>query len=220
MHLVTTIIDAFLHLDTYLADIVRAYGPLTYGILFAVIFAETGFVITPFLPGDSLLFAAGALAASTDLNPLFLFGITGVAAIGGDAANYFIGRRIGRRAFSGDIRWLRRDYLDRTHAFYERYGGKTIFLARFVPIVRTFAPFVAGVAEMSYRHFATYNVTGGLTWVGLFVWSGFFFGEIPVVKHNFELVVVAIIVFSLMPPLYEAARSKLAHRRQRPLELG
>jgi len=203
MSFLMQLVDIFLHLDKYLGDVIRQYGALTYLFLFVVIFAETGLVVTPFLPGDSLIFAAGALAASTDLNPFVLFGLLSVAAVLGDAANYAIGHKIGKRAFDGSIRFLKKEYLDKTHAFYEKHGNKTIFLARFVPIVRTFAPFVAGVSEMSYGHFATYNIIGGVTWVGLFTFAGYFFGEIPFVKENFELVVVAIILISLLPAVWE-----------------
>lgn len=209
LEFITSLFDIFLHLDEYLAQVIAQYGVLTYLFLFAVIFAETGLVVTPFLPGDSLIFAAGALAASTTLNPLLLFFLIAAAAVLGDAVNYSIGRRIGKRAFSGEIRWLKKEYLERTHAFYEKHGGKTIFLARFVPIVRTFAPFVAGVGEMSYRHFATYNVVGAITWVGVFTLAGYFFGEIPFVKENFEFVVVAIILISILPAIYEVIKTRL-----------
>jgi membrane-associated protein len=208
LELLTSLFDIFLHLDEYLAQVIAQYGTLTYLILFAVIFAETGLVVTPFLPGDSLIFAASALAASTTLNPLLLFVLIGAAAVLGDAVNYGIGRRIGKRAFSGEIRCLKKEYLDRTHAFYEKHGGKTIFLARFVPIVRTFAPFVAGVGEMSYRNFAAYNVVGAITWVGLFISAGYFFGEIPFVKSNFEFVVVAIILVSVLPAVIEVIKAR------------
>jgi len=208
MELITSLIDIFLHLDEYLSGIILQYGTVTYLILFLVIFAETGLVVTPFLPGDSLLFAAGALASSTALDPIVLFILLGVAAVIGDAVNYSIGRRIGKRAFSGEIKWLKKEYLDRTHAFYEKHGGKTIFLARFVPIVRTFAPFVAGVGEMSYRYFATYNIVGAIIWVGLFTFAGYFFGEIPFVKENFEFVVVAIILVSILPAVYEVIKAR------------
>ncbi len=208
LELISSLLDIFLHLDEYLAQVIAQYGVLTYLFLFAVIFAETGLVVTPFLPGDSLIFAAGALAASTTLNPLLLFILIGTAAVLGDAVNYSIGKRIGKRAFSGEIRWLKKEYLDRTHAFYEKHGGKTIFLARFVPIVRTFAPFVAGVGEMSYRNFATYNVVGAITWVGIFISAGYFFGEIPFVKANFEFVVVAIILVSVLPAVIEVIKAR------------
>ncbi len=203
MELLTQLLNTFLHLDSALAELIAQYGTLTYVILFLVLFAETGLVVTPFLPGDSLLFAAGALSVTTDLNPVILFFLLALAAVLGDAVNYSIGHAIGKRAFDGSIKILKKEYLDKTHAFYEKYGNKTIFLARFVPIVRTFAPFVAGVSEMTYAHFATYNVIGGISWVAVFLFSGYFFGEIPIVKENFEIVVVAIILISVLPALWE-----------------
>jgi membrane-associated protein len=203
MELFTTLLNMFLHLDEVLGDVIRQYGTLTYAFLFLVIFLETGLVVTPFLPGDSLLFAAGALAATTDLDPLILFALLAPAAILGDAVNYTIGHTIGERAFDGSIKFLKKDYLDKTHAFYEKHGNKTIVLARFVPIVRTFAPFVAGVGKMTYTHFATYNVIGGALWVAIFIFAGYFFGEIPFVKENFEFVVIAIILVSILPGIYE-----------------
>jgi len=196
-------LNFFLHLDKSLQGVINQYGTLTYIILFAVIFAETGLVVTPFLPGDSLLFAAGALASGTGLNPWLIFVLLAIAAILGDAVNYAVGHYLGKRAFSGEFKFLKKEYLDKTHAFYEKYGNKTIVLARFVPIVRTFAPFVAGVGKMTYRHFAIYNILGGLLWVGSLTAAGFFFGEIPFVKKNFELVIIAIIILSILPGLYE-----------------
>jgi membrane-associated protein len=210
MDFLMELLNLFLHLDQVLADVIRQYGLLTYAFLFLVIFLETGLVVTPFLPGDSLLFAAGALAATTDLNPLLLFALLGPAAILGDAANYLIGQKIGQRAFDGSIRFLKREYLEKTHAFYEKHGNKTIVLARFVPIVRTFAPFVAGVGKMTYLHFATYNVLGGLLWVALFTFGGYFFGEIPFVKQNFEFVVVGIILVSVLPAVFEWLKARRA----------
>lgn len=203
MEFITLFVQFFLHLDTSLQGVINQYGALTYVILFAVIFAETGLVVTPFLPGDSLLFAAGALASSTGLDPWLLFAVLGVAAILGDAVNYSVGHAIGKRALSGNIPFVKKEYLDKTHAFYEKYGNKTIVIARFVPIVRTFAPFVAGVGRMSYRHFATYNIVGAIFWVGSLIGAGYFFGEIPLVKKNFELVIIAIIILSILPGLYE-----------------
>jgi len=195
------LIDLFLHLDEYLAQIISNYGAWTYGILFVVIFIETGLVVMPFLPGDSLLFAAGTFAALGSLNVWFLIGLLFVAAVVGDAVNYTIGHYLGERAYK--IKWIKKEYLDKTHAFFEKHGGKAIFLARFVPIVRTFAPFVAGIGKMSYGYFATYNVVGGATWVVTFTLLGFFFGNIPFVRKNFELVIIAIILISVMPMFFE-----------------
>jgi membrane-associated protein len=199
MDLLRQFADYFLHLDRHLTELTTQYGTTTYLILFGLVFAETGLVVTPFLPGDSLLFAAGALAALGSLDPWALSGLLIVAAILGDTVNYAVGKWVGPRAFSGEIRWLRKDYLDRTHAFFERHGGKTIILARFVPIVRTFAPFVAGMGTMSYRRFLAYNVIGGVVWVMGFVWLGYFFGNLPQVKKNFTLVILGIIALSVMP---------------------
>lgn len=203
MELITYLIDLFLHLDEYLPKVIQTYGVWTYAILFTIIFLETGVVVTPFLPGDSLLFAAGALAATGAFDVTWLFALVSVAAILGDTANYWIGHTIGPRAFSGNVRFLKKEYLDRTHQFYEKYGGKAIVLARFVPIVRTFAPFVAGVGSMTYGHFVFYNIAGGLAWCALFIFGGYFFGNLPIVKENFEIVVVAIILISLLPPFIE-----------------
>jgi membrane-associated protein len=197
MELLKSLLDLFLHLDEYLAKIILDYGAWTYGILWVVIFVETGLVIMPFLPGDSLLFAAGTFAALGSLNVWLVIGLMIVAAVLGDAVNYTIGHYLGERAYN--IKWIKREYLEKTHAFFEKHGGKAIFLARFVPIVRTFAPFVAGIGKMSYGYFATYNVVGGITWVTLFTLLGFFFGNIPFVKHNFEFVIVAIILISVVP---------------------
>ncbi|MBE7552895.1 MAG: DedA family protein [Anaerolineales bacterium] len=204
------IIDIFLHLDEFLPKVTQAYGTWTYALLFLIIFLETGVVVTPFLPGDSLLFAAGALTAMEDsgLNVIFLFILLTIAAILGDTANYWIGHSIGPRAFSGNIRFLKKEYLERTHQFYEKYGGKAIVLARFVPIVRTFAPFVAGVGSMTYSRFIFYNVFGGVLWCAIFIFGGYFFGNLPFVKRNFELVVIAIIFISLLPPVFEYFQSR------------
>jgi membrane-associated protein len=192
------LLDLFLHLDTYLAQIIADYGTWTYAILFFVIFMETGFVVTPFLPGDSLLFAAGTFAAlDSGLNIVVLLVLLMVAAVLGDTVNYWIGHYLGDRAYN--IKWIKREYLDKTHAFFEKHGGKTIFLARFVPIVRTFAPFVAGIGRMSYGFFFRWNIIGGITWVVLFTLAGYFFGNIPFVKENFEFVIVAIILISVIP---------------------
>jgi len=208
MDLILKVIDFILHIDVYLSDIITRFGAWTYGLLFFVIFMETGFVVTPFLPGDSLLFAAGTFAALGALNPWLLFVLMSIAAVGGDTVNYWVGHAIGERAFTGEIKWLKKEYLDRTHAFFEKHGGKTIFLARFVPIVRTFAPFVAGVSEMSYGYFISYNIFGGITWVALFTFAGYFFGNIPLVRDNFEIVIVVIILISLVPMLVEWLKAR------------
>ncbi len=209
MEFIGSIIDFVIHIDVHLQEIIGRYGGLTYLILFLIVFAETGLVVTPILPGDSLLFAAGTFAALGSLDPVILTLLLIVAAIAGDTVNYWIGHWVGPRAFSGKIRWLRADYLRRTEAFYERHGGKTIILARFVPIVRTFAPFVAGVGRMHYGRFLAYNVVGGVIWVTLFVMAGYFFGNLPFVRDNFSLVVLGIIGVSLIPILVEWIR----HRR-------
>ncbi|GAB4522996.1 MAG: DedA family protein [Anaerolineales bacterium] len=203
-----TMVDIFLHLDTYLESVIQTYGLWTYGLLLVVIFMETGFVVTPFLPGDSLIFAAGTFAALGALDIKTLFVLLAIAAVGGDTVNYWIGHFIGPRAFSGTVRFLKKEYLDKTHAFYEKHGGKTIILARFIPIIRTFAPFVAGVGAMTYSHFIAYNVIGGLAWVTLFLFAGYFFGNIPFVKHNFEFVILAIIFISVLPPIVEYLKAR------------
>ena len=203
MELLLKAIDIFIHLDKYLGDIILQYGTLTYLLLFFIIFMETGLVVTPFLPGDSLLFAAGTFAAIEALDVRILFLLLTAAAIIGDTVNYWIGHIIGPRAFTGEVRFLKKEYLDRTHEFYERHGGKTIILARFIPIIRTFAPFVAGIGAMSYGYFIAYNVIGGLAWVALFTFGGYFFGNLPAVKHNFSLVVMAIIFISILPGVFE-----------------
>ena len=206
MEFLKGLLDLFLHLDEYLAQIITDYGMWTYGILFAVIFVETGLVIMPFLPGDSLLFAAGTFAALGSLNIWALIGLLIAAAFLGDTVNYSIGHYLGDRAYN--IKWIKREYLDKTHAFFEKHGGKAIFLARFVPIVRTFAPFVAGIGKMSYGYFITYNLVGGVTWVLLFTLAGYLFGNIPFVKENFEYVIIVIILISVLPMVYEWIKAK------------
>jgi membrane-associated protein len=201
-----------------LAELVAQYGVWVYGILFLILFCETGLVVTPFLPGDSLLFVAGALAAlpGNDLNVHLMVFLMVVAAILGDAINYTIGRLFGERLFSNpNSKIFRRSYLDQTHKFYEKHGGKTIILARFVPIVRTFAPFVAGMGRMSYRHFAAYNVIGALVWVLLFTYAGYLFGNVPVVQENLKLLIVAIIVLSILPGVIEIWRHKRAAAKEK-----
>lgn len=201
--------DIFLHLDKHLADVVGNYGTWTYAILFVIIFCETGLVVTPFLPGDSLLFAAGSIAALGSLNPLWLFLLLSAAAVLGDTANYWIGAWIGPRAFSGEYRFLKKEHLDRTHAFFEKYGGKTIIIARFVPIVRTFAPFVAGVGAMNYAKFILYNIVGGVAWVALFVFGGYWLSRFAWVRDHFSTVIIpAIIIISVMPMVVEYLRAR------------
>jgi membrane-associated protein len=212
MDLVTLFIDLFVHLDKHLSVVIQTYGTWTYLLLFFVIFMETGFVVTPFLPGDSLLFAAGTFASpalGSALNIWVLYFLLITAAVVGDNVNYWIGRVIGRRAFSGEIRFLKQAYLERTETFYQRHGRKTIILARFAPILRTFAPFVAGVGKMSYGRFVSFDIVGGIAWVSLFTWGGYFFGNLPFVKENFSFVVLAIILISLLPAFIEILKSRL-----------
>lgn len=203
------LIDIILHMDKYLGQIIQEYGTWTYLLLFFVIFIETGVVVFPFLPGDSLLFAAGTFAGLGYLNIGILFVLLSVAAIAGDTVNYWIGHAIGPRAFSGNIRFLKKEYMDRTHAFYEKHGGKTIIIARFIPIIRTFAPFVAGVGEMTYGKFISYNVIGGVAWVALFTFGGYFFGNLPIVQENFSFVILAIIFISVLPGIIEFIRGRM-----------
>jgi membrane-associated protein len=211
MEVLRHVVDLFLHLDTHLNTIIQAYGSWTYVLLFLIIFCETGLVVTPFLPGDSLLFTAGALAASqgTALRISWLFVVLCVAAIAGDTLNYWIGHFIGPKVFSKqNVRLLNNDHLERTRHFYERYGGKTIILARFIPIIRTFAPFVAGIGSMRYERFIGYNIVGGIAWIALFVFGGYVFGDLPTVQHNFGLVILAIIVISVLPAVIEWGRQR------------
>ena len=207
--LITTLLDYVLHLDKHLNVIIQDYGVWTYLILFAIIFCETGLVVTPFLPGDSLLFAIGTFTALGSLDLGVTVVLLSIAAILGDALNYAIGYHVGPRVFSRQgVRFLNRDYLDRTHRFYERYGAKTIVIARFVPIIRTFAPFVAGIGRMSYARFALYNVAGGIGWIVSLTLAGYLFGNIPLVRKNFSLVIFAIIIISILPAVVEVLRQR------------
>ncbi len=204
-----SLVNLILHLDETLVGVIATYGTSTYGLLAAVIFAETGLVVTPFLPGDSLIFAAGALAATTALDPWPLFLTLAVAAIIGDNTNYWIGRLAGRRLLAAKRPIINKAYLDRARSFYDRYGPLTVVVARFVPIVRTFAPFTAGLGQMRYPTFLAYSVGGGALWIGTFVWTGFWFGNLPFIKANFELLVLGIIALSILPPVIEYLRARL-----------
>lgn len=209
MEFLSYFIEAVLHLDKHLNELVIYYGVWVYAILFLIIFTETGLVIMPFLPGDSLLFALGAVAATGSLNPHFLVILLITAAILGDTLNYWIGYHLGPKVFSqNNSRWLNTQYLQRTHQFYEKYGGKTIIIARFLPIIRTFSPFVAGVGAMQYSKFLAYSVAGGILWVASFVYMGYLFGNLPVIKENFILLVLGIIVVSVIPPLLELLKHR------------
>lgn len=208
MQFINLVIQIFIHLDKYLDVVIRDFGAWTYLFLFVVIFCETGLVVTPFLPGDSLIFAAGAIAGlgSLDVVPLYL--ILALAAFLGDTANYWIGHAIGPRVFNEKIPFLKKEYLDRTHAFYEKHGGKTIIIARFIPIIRTFAPFIAGVGEMTYIKFISYNIIGGVLWTALFTFAGYFFGNQDFIRRNFSLVIIAIIIISILPAVIEYLRNR------------
>ncbi len=209
MEILVKVIKMFLHLDKHLNIVIQNYGVWTYLIIFLIVFCETGLVITPLLPGDSLLFAAGSFAGMGMLDVRLLFLILSVAAILGDSVNYYIGRYMGPKVFQkGNSRIFKKEYLDKTHKFYEKYGGKTIILARFIPIVRTFAPFVAGVGNMSYGRFAVYNITGGIVWVGLFVFGGYYFGSLQIVRQNFSIVILAIIFISILPGIVSLFRGR------------
>jgi len=213
MEFIGKLIDIFLHLDQHLNEVIGQYGTWTYLILFLIIFCETGLVVTPILPGDSLLFAAGTFAALGSLNVFWVFVLLTIAAIAGDTLNYWVGHWIGPKIFHREnVRFLNKKHLERTHGFYEKYGGKTIIIARFIPIVRTFAPFVAGIGRMSYWKFIAYNVIGGVAWVGICVFAGYFFGNLEIVKKNFSLVIIAILVISVLPMVVEYIR----HRASRP----
>jgi membrane-associated protein len=209
MSYIYSLIDFIIHIDKHLAELASTYGSLAYAILFVIVFCETGLVVTPFLPGDSLLFAAGALASQGAFNVHLLALLLLVAAIIGDAVNYSIGRRMGPAVFERkDSKIFRPEYLARTQKYFEKYGAKTIVIARFVPIVRTFAPFLAGVGTMSYPKFAFYNIAGAIAWVGLFTYAGYAFGGTPIVQKNFKLVILAIIVISIMPAVIEVIRAR------------
>jgi membrane-associated protein len=208
LDLFSKLIDIFLHLDKNLALVIAQYGFQAYFLLFLIIFMETGLVVTPFLPGDSLLFAAGALSATSHLNIFYVYLLMALAAILGDTANYWIGHFIGPKVFERESRFIKKEHLIKTQKFYDKYGNQTIILARFVPIVRTFAPFVAGIARMHYGNFISYNIVGGLSWVALFTFGGYFFGNLPFVKENFHYVVVGIVLVSVLPILYEWLKAK------------
>jgi membrane-associated protein len=214
MEIISDLVDFILHLDVHLNSIIKNFGIWTYLILFLIIFLETGVVVTPFLPGDSLLFAAGSFAALGSLNVFALFILLTLAAILGDTLNYWIGHFIGPRAFSGNSRFLKKEYMDRTHEFYEKHGGKTIILARFIPIIRTFAPFVAGIGAMDYPRFFFYNVIGAVLWVSLFTFGGYFFGNLPFVRDNFTIVILVIILISVLPGVFEFLREKFKFRKE------
>ncbi|MGE5847663.1 MAG: DedA family protein [Ignavibacteria bacterium] len=208
MEIIQYLIDLFLHFDKHLNEVIIQYGALTYVILFLIIFAETGLVVTPFLPGDSLIFAAGTFAAIGSFEINLLFVILTAAAILGDTVNYWIGHYIGPKVFHKESKYIKKEYLERTHQFYEKYGGKTIIIARFVPIIRTFAPFVAGVGSMTYSKFILYNIGGGVLWVALFAYAGYFFGNIPIIKNNFSFVIIVIIIISILPGVIEYFRHR------------
>ena len=209
--MISTFLDLVLHLDQHLRELVQSYGTWVYGVLFLIVFLETGLVVTPFLPGDSLLFVAGTIAAAGDLDVHILVLLLIVAAIAGDSLNFAIGRYLGPRIFRSDSsRFLKRGHLDRTHAFFDRHGGKAIIIARFVPIIRTYAPFVAGIGAMDYRRFLAFNVAGAVLWVVLLTYAGYFFGNLPVVKNNLTAVILGIIVISILPAIVEYWRAKRA----------
>ncbi len=210
MALIHQFINIVLHLNLYLGTLIHTYGILVYGILFLIIFMETGFVVTPILPGDSVLFAAGALAASGMLNIYGLLGLLMFAAIAGDNVNYNIGKFLGKKVVNKkNPKFIKKEYIEKTNSYYDKYGGKTIIIARFIPIVRTFAPFVAGIGAMKYKKFVRFDILGGVLWVGLVTLVGFFFGNIPVVENNFSIVVFAIIGLSLIGPAYGLIKTKL-----------
>ncbi|MBP6562649.1 MAG: DedA family protein [Neisseriaceae bacterium] len=209
MDFITLVFDYFLHLDVHLLELSQNYGPYIYLILFLIIFCETGLIVTPFLPGDSLLFMAGSIAALGEMNIYLMMGLLIVAAILGDTVNYAVGKALGAKLFSNpNSKIFKQSHLAKTHEFYEKHGGKTIIIARFVPIVRTFAPFVAGMGKMSYRKFLTYNVTGGIIWVLLFATAGYLFGNLEIVKKNLSLIMLGIIILSILPGVFEYVRHR------------
>jgi membrane-associated protein len=217
MELIIYISDFFIHLDRYLGLIIQAFGNWTYVIFFLVIFCETGLVVTPFLPGDSLLFGLGTFAALGLLEIEWLLILLSIAAVAGNMVNYAIGQFVGPKVFHKEnVRFLNKEYLDRTHRFYEKHGGKTIVIARFIPIIRTFAPFVAGIGNMTYTRFTLYNVLGSIAWVTIFIAGGYYFGNLPVVKRNFTLVIFAIIIISVLPIVFEYIRQRSRTSRERP----
>jgi membrane-associated protein len=208
VEIILKIVDFILHADVYLNDIIAHYGAWTLALLFIIIFMETGIVVTPFLPGDSLIFAAATFAARGALNPWVMFILLSIAAVAGDTSNYWIGHRVGARAYTGEVKWIKKEYMERTHVFFEKHGGQTIFLARFVPIIRTFAPFVAGVSQMPYGFFIRWNIIGGVVWVAIFTALGYLFGNIPFIQKNFEFVIIAIIIISFIPAVVEGLRAR------------
>lgn len=213
MQLIQMTIDFILHIDTHLSAIVQNYGMWSYAVLFLIVFCETGLVVLPFLPGDSLIFAAGALVSVSSMNIFTLLLVLMAAAIIGDTVNYEIGKLLGRGLYENqNIKFIKKEYLDKTNSFYDKHGGKTIILARFVPIIRTFAPFVAGMGKMHYSKFISYNIIGGITWVALFTLMGYFFGNLPAVQHNFTLVIFAIILVSVLPGAFAYLKSKISSR--------
>lgn len=215
MELITTLLDYFLHLDVHLLALSQSYGTYIYLILFLIIFCETGLIVTPFLPGDSLLFMAGSIAALGEMNIFLMIALLIIAAILGDTVNYTIGNVIGEKLFSNpNSKIFKQSHLEKTHAFYEKHGGKTIIIARFVPIVRTFAPFVAGMSKMSYRHFIIYNVSGAIIWVLLFATAGYLFGNLEIVKKNLSLIMLGIIILSIMPGVIEYLRHRKGSQKQ------
>ncbi len=221
MEFIKEAIEFVLHIDVHLQALCGTYGAWVYAILFIIVFCETGFVVTPFLPGDSLLFAVGALGAIQALDPWIAALILTAAAVGGDTANYWIGHYVGPKVFHEErSRFLNKEYLLRTHAFYEKHGGKTIVIARFLPIIRTFAPFVAGIGEMKYAKFILFNVVGGVAWVSLFISAGYFFGDIPAVKNNFSIVILVLVLIPGLPALIEFIRMRLRMRAKKEVEIS